>query len=100
MVKLFYTIYISADIANLHICKLSHNEIFRAYVGKGHTWIQKGDRGFGPPLKKHKHLGFLSNTGPDPLKKSQSCQARILCWTIIDTPAKRHVNGVSLAGRW
>ena len=27
-----------------------------------------GDRGSGPPLKNHKNIGFLSNTGPDPLK--------------------------------
>ena len=25
-----------------------------------------------PPLKNHKFIGILSNTGPDPLKKSQS----------------------------
>ena len=31
--------------------------------------IQRGgDRGSGLPLKKHKNIGFLSNTGPDPLK--------------------------------
>ena len=29
-----------------------------------------GDRGMGtpPPLKNHKNIGFLSNTGLDPLK--------------------------------
>ena len=27
-----------------------------------------GDRGSGPPLKNHKNIGFLSNTGLDPLK--------------------------------
>ena len=27
------------------------------------------------PLKNHKNIGFLSNTGPDPLKKSQNYQA-------------------------
>ena len=29
-----------------------------------------GDKGSGPspPLKNHKNIGFLSNTGPDPLK--------------------------------
>ena len=26
------------------------------------------DRGSRPPLKSHKNIGFLSNTGPDPLK--------------------------------
>ena len=27
-----------------------------------------GGRGFGPPLKNHKNIGVLSNSGPDPLK--------------------------------
>ena len=27
-----------------------------------------GDRGSGPPEKKHKNIGFPSNTGPDPQK--------------------------------
>ena len=51
------------------------------------------------PLKNHKNIGFPSNIDPDPLK-SQSYQASIQWWTIIDMPAKRHFNGVSLMGRW
>ena len=27
-----------------------------------------GGRGSGPPLKNHKNIWFLSNSGPDPLK--------------------------------
>ena len=27
-----------------------------------------GDRGYGPSLKNHKNIGFLSDTGPDPPK--------------------------------
>ena len=46
-----------------------------------------------PPLKNRKHIGFLSNTGLDPLKK----QASIQCLDIIGPPAKRHFNGVLLA---
>ena len=56
-----------------------------------------GDRGSGPPLKNHKHLGFPSNTGPDPLK---SYQARIQCRVINGMTTKRHLNGILLAGRW
>ena len=41
------------------------------------------------PLNNHKAIGFLSNTG----------QASIQCWAIIDPSAKRQLNGVSLAGR-
>ena len=32
--------------------------------------------------------------------KSQSYQASIQCWSITDLPGKRHLNGVSLAGRF
>ena len=39
-------------------------EMFLAH----HTWIQRGDRGSGSPMKNHKNIGFLSNIGPDPLK--------------------------------
>ena len=35
-----------------------------------HARIQRGDRGSGPPsLKNHKNIGFLSNTGWDPILK-------------------------------
>ena len=33
-------------------------------------------------------------------EKSQSYQASIQCWANISTPAKQHLNGVSLVGRW
>ena len=35
-----------------------------------HVRIQRGGQGVQtpPPLKSHKNIGFLSNTGPDPLK--------------------------------
>ena len=38
-----------------------------------------------PPLKNHTNIGYFNNTGPDPLKKSQSYQsykASIQFWTI------------------
>ena len=47
-----------------------------------------------PPLKNHKTIGFPSNTGPDPLKKSQGYQASIQCWAINGTIVKLHFNGV------
>ena len=31
-----------------------------------------GGRGSGPPLKNHKNIGFLCNTGPDPLKNHKA----------------------------
>ena len=57
--------------------------------GPAHVRIQRGGRG------NHKNIGFLSNTGSDPLK-NRSYQASIQCWTIIGTPAKRHL----MAFRW
>ena len=47
-----------------------------------------------PPPKNHKNIGFLKSP-----EKSQSYQSSIQCWAIIGTPAKRHLNGVSLEGR-
>ena len=62
-----------------------------------HGRIQRGGHGVRnpPPLKNHKNIGFLSNTGPVPLKN----QASIQCWSIISPPAKHHLNGILLAGR-
>ena len=48
-----------------------------------------------PPEKSQKYRFFFSNTGSEPLKN----QASIQCCAIIGQPAKRHLNGVSLAGR-
>ena len=31
-----------------------------------------GGRGSGPPLKNHKNIRFLSNTGPDPMKNRKA----------------------------
>ena len=44
------------------------------------------------------HGRIQRGTDPIPLK-SQSYQASIRCWDISGTPAKRHLNGVSLAGQ-
>ena len=52
-----------------------------------HARIQRGTGGLDPPEKS-----FLCNTGPDPLKKSQSNQACVQCWAIIGSPAKLHLN--------
>ena len=59
-----------------------------------------GGRGSEPqPEKLKKNIGFLSNTGPDPLKITKLL-SQLQCWVIIGTPAKRHSNGVSLVGRF
>ena len=67
----------------------------------------RGGRGRGPypPLKNHKNIGFLSNTGPDPLKNHKAIKPALNVEPTShdsETPfttAKRHLNGVSLAGR-
>ena len=62
------------------------------------TWCHMGGsrrgRGSGPTpltLNNHKNIGFLSNTGPNPLK-SQSYEASTQYWAIIGPPAKRRVD--------
>ena len=54
-------------------------------------------QGVWAPLKIHKVIRFLSNTGLDRQKKS--FQASIYCLAIVGPPAKRHFNGVLLADR-
>ena len=65
------------------------------------TWANpEGGKGIRPhPLKNHKNIGFLSNTGPDPLKYNKATEPAFNGWAIIGTPAKRLLNGVLLAGR-
>ena len=44
---------------------------------KDNALIQKGGRGSAPPpptLKNHKNIGFLSNTGTDPLKNHKNAK--------------------------
>ena len=63
-----------------------------------------GGRGSAPHLKNHKNIGFLSNiariAGSAPLKNTKATKLAFNVGpTSIDTPAKRHLNGVSLVGR-
>ena len=83
--------------------RLKSLDTFRGY--SSHMRIQRGggggqgDRNTPPPSWKiAKTIGFLSNTGLDPLK-NHSYQSSIQCWAITGPPAKRHLNGVSLSGR-
>ena len=66
-----------------------------------HAQIQRGGTGGPdpPPPENHKNIGFLSNTGPNSLKITK-LPSQIQCSPIIGTPAKRHLNGILLAGRW
>ena len=59
----------------------------------------RGGTGGPDPPENHKNVGFLSNTGPDPLKNHKALKSAFVVGAIIGTPAKRHLNGVSLAGQ-
>ena len=50
------------------------------------------------PLKNHKNIGFLSNSGPDLLKNHKATKPAIQFWDIISTPAKRHLKKWHFAG--
>ena len=62
------------------------------------------DRGSGPllppPPENSQSIESLINTGPDSLKTQRYQAVNIQCWAIIDRSAKRHLYGISLAGRW
>ena len=65
----------------------------------GHGRIQRGGQGVRTPLKNHKNIGFPSNIDPDPLKITK-LPSQHLMLGITGTPAKHHLNGVALTGRW
>ena len=55
-----------------------------------HARIQKGwgpegagTEGRDPLLKNHKHIEFLSNSGPDPMKNHKATKPAIQFWAII-----------------
>ena len=55
----------------------------------------RGGSGSGPPTENHNHIGFLSNTGPDPLNNHKAIKPDSNR-AIIGRPAKHHY----LARRW
>ena len=55
-----------------------------------------GDRGSVPPLVNHKNIGFLSSTGPDPLKNHKATNPAFNVRHARETP----LQWLSLAGRW
>ena len=51
----------------------------------------RGGTGGLNPLKNHKFIEFLSNTGPDPMNITKLPNQHAI-WAIIGAPAKRHFN--------
>ena len=59
--------YAMAIRLTIYICAFAVS--LDTYLKHAVRGSKDGDRGFGPPpLKNHKNTGFLSITGPDPLK--------------------------------
>ena len=54
-----------------------------------------GAEGPDPPEKNHKNIVFLTNSGPDPLKKHKATEPAFNA----RPSSARHLNGVSLACR-
>ena len=53
---------------------------------------EEGAGGPDPPPENHKNIGFLSNTGPYPLKSHKATKPASMYRAIIGTPAKRRFN--------
>ena len=80
--------------------RMSNNGILNCSTRLPHGRIQRGDRGSGPlPPEKLQKYRVSLQCWSGSSEKSQGCKAGIQCWAIIGTPAKRHLNGVSLTGR-
>ena len=103
IVTIFFTFFFGIFLRHyVTYVPAGFSKVLLALILGCHGRIQRGvGRGSGPPppLKKHKKLGFLSNTGPDLLKNHKATKNSFQCWAIIGPQAKRHLNGVSLAGR-
>ena len=93
----------AAFISGRHV--LPYN---RPMAGASDTYLVKlamssmcGSRGVGQgvqtPLENYKKVGFLSNTGPDPLKTKKLPSQHSMLGR-HRPPAKHHLNDVSLAG--
>ena len=75
-----------------------------------HARIQRGDQRFSTTLENRKAIGFLSNTGPDPLENHKATKPAFNVGPSSpanETPFKwrftgglMYLNGVSLVGRW
>ena len=60
-----------------------------------------GDRGSGPP-KNHKNIGFLNNTGPDPLKNHKATKPDSILghhWPASETTFKWRFTGGPMLAR-
>ena len=49
-----------------------------------------------PPMKNHKHIGFLSNTGPDPLQNDKATKLAFNNGPLLT----RQQNAIQMVFRW
>ena len=62
-------------------------------MGGSRGW---GGQGVQTRLKNHKNIGFLCNTGPDPLKRHKATK---LAFNVGPSSARQQ-NAISMAFRW
>ena len=90
-----------AGAPNMPLSGLGRYAVTQTVFVIHHGRIQKGDMGSGPPSPKNQNnIGFLSNTCPDPLKNHKATKLAFNVGPSSAPPAKRHLNGVSLVGRY
>ena len=63
-----------------------------------HARIQSGGTG-GPDQANHKNIGFVSNTGPDPLKNHKATKPAFNVEPSSARQRKTYKYGVSVAGQ-
>ena len=63
----------ATDRTTFGVSKLKRklHRLVRVYT---HVRIQRGDSGPDPPLNSHTDIGFLSNSGPEPLKNKEATE--------------------------
>ena len=103
IVTTFFTFFFSIFLRHyVAYVSAGFGKVLLALILGCHGRIQRWDRGSGPPpppLRKSQKIRVSKQYWSRSPEKSQSYQASIQCWAIISPPAKRHLNGVSLAGQ-
>ena len=79
------------------VCGISWSYSFVFAVHQPHAWVQRGTGGLDlPRLENDKNIGFIAIPGS---VAGGPMMVRFQCRAINGLLAKRHLNGVSLAGR-
>ena len=80
------------------IYQLNYLYIISSPEHKVHAQIQRGGQGIRTPpsLKNHKNIGFLSKTGPDPLKNHKATKPAFN----VGLSSARQRNAIKMTFRW